>query len=116
MGVEGSDSSDSSLDNAQKTARDSSDWSQKLQHEDQDEHYERFGKYDVWEDTGYKNKFNETENEWADRIYAEFSKLQSRNNKRIKSKKNAMGEEKDPKKPPKKKELLLKIPKNNPEA
>merc|ERR1712210_69714 len=104
MGVEGSDSSDSSLDNAQKTARDSSDWSQKLQHEDQDEHYERFGKYDVWEDTGYKNKFNETENEWADRIYAEFSRLQSRNIK------------KNNKKSPKKKELLLKIPKKNPEA
>jgi len=116
--VEGSDSSDSSLDNAQKTAQNSSDWSQKLQHEDQDEHYERFGKFDVWEDTGYKNKFNETENEWADRIYAEFSRLQSRNNKRIKSKKDAMEEkeEKDPKKAPKKKELLLKIPKKNPEA
>jgi len=114
--VEGSDSSDSSLDNAQKTAQNSSDWSQKLQHEDQDEHYDRFGKFDVWEDTGYKNKFNETENEWADRIYAEFSRLQSRNNKRIKSKKNAMEEEKDPKKAPKKKELLLKIPKKNSEA
>jgi len=116
--VEGSDSSDSSLDNAQKTAQNSSDWSQKLQHEDQDEHYERFGKFDVWEDTGYKNKFNETENEWADRIYAEFSRLQSRNNKRIKSKKDAMEEkeERDPKKAPKKKELLLKIPKKNPEA
>jgi len=116
--VEGSDSSDSSLDNAQKTAQNSSDWSQKLQHEDQDEHYERFGKFDVWEDTGYKNKFNETENEWADRIYAEFSRLQSRNNKRIKSKKDAMKEkeEKDPNKAPKKKELLLKIPKKNPEA
>merc|ERR1739838_20233 len=42
--------------------------------------------------------------------------LQSRNNKRIKSKKNSTEEEKDPKKAPKKKELLLKIPKNNPEA
>ena len=102
----------------QQTAQNSSDWSQKLQHEDQDEHYERFGKFDVWEDTGYKNKFNETENEWADRIYAEFSRLQSRNNKRIKSKKDAMKEkeEKDPNKAPKKKELLLKIPKKNPEA
>jgi len=115
--VEGSDSSDSSLDNAQKTAQNSSDWSQKLQHEDQDEHYERFGKYDVWEDTGYKNKFNETENEWADRIYAEFSRLQSRNNKKN-NKKNTMEDkkEKDSKKSPKKKELLLKIPKKNPEA
>ena len=102
----------------QQTAQNSSDWSQKLQHEDQDEHYERFGKFDVWEDTGYKNKFNETENEWADRIYAEFSRLQSRNNKLIKSKKDAMEEkeERDPKKAPKKKELLLKIPKKNPEA
>jgi len=115
--VEGSDSSDSSLDNAQKTAQNSSDWSQKLQHEDQDEHYERFGKFDVWEDTGYKNKFNETENEWADRIYAEFSRLQSRNNKKN-NKKNTMEDkkEKDSKKSPKKKELLLKIPKKNPEA
>merc|ERR1712008_440890 len=78
--VEGSASSDSNLDNAQKTAQNSSNWSQKLQHEDQDEHYERFGKFDVWEDAGYKNKFNETENEWADRIYAEFSRIQSRNN------------------------------------
>merc|ERR1739838_128919 len=42
--------------------------------------------------------------------------LQSRNNKRIKSKKNSTEEEKDPKKAPKKKELLLKIPKKNPEA
>ena len=58
----------------QQTAQNSSDWSQKLQHEDQDEHYNLFGKFDVWEDTGYKNKFNETENEWADRIYAEFSR------------------------------------------
>jgi len=114
--VEGSDSSDSSLDNAQKTAQNSSNWSQKLQHEDQDEHYEHFGKFDVWEDTGYKNKFNETENEWSDRIYAEFSRLQSRNNKRIKSKKDAQKEEKDSKKAPQKKELLLKIPKKNPEA
>jgi len=115
--VEGSDSSDSSLDNAQKTAQNSSNWSQKLQHEDQDEHYEHFGKFDVWEDTGYKNKFNETENEWADRIYAEFSRLQSRNNKRIKSKKDAMKEKEDnPKKAPKKKKLLLKIPKKIPEA
>jgi len=115
--VEGSDSSDSSLDNAQKTAQNSSDWSQKLQHEDQDEHYDRFGKFDVWEDTGYKNKFNETENEWADRIYAEFSRLQSRNNKKN-NKKNTMEDkkEKDSKKSPKKKELLLKIPKKNPEA
>jgi len=114
--VEGSDSSDSSLDNAQKTAQNSSNWSQKLQHEDQDEHYEHFGKFDVWEDTGYKNKFNETENEWADRIYAEFSRMQSRNNKRIKSKKDAKEEKEDPKKAPKKKDLLLKIPKKNPEA
>lgn len=115
--VEGSDSSDSSLDNAQKTAQNSSDWSQKLQQEDQDEHYQRFGKFDVWGDTGYKNKFNETENEWADRIYAEFSRLQSRNNKRIKSKKDAMEEkEENPKKAQKKKELLLKIPKKTPEA
>ena len=103
----------------QQTAQNSSDWSKKLQHEDQDEHYERFGKFDVWGDTGYKNKFNETENEWADRIYAEFSRLQSRNSKRIiKSKKDAMKEkeEKDSKKAPKKKELLLKIPKKTPEA
>jgi len=114
--VEGSDSSDSSLDNAQKTAQNSSNWSQKLQHEDQDEHYEHFGKFDVWEDTGYKNKFNETENEWADRIYTEFSRMQSRNNKRIKSKKDAKEEKEDPKKAPKKKDLLLKIPKKNPEA
>ena len=35
----------------QQTAQNSSDWSQKLQHEDQDEHYDRFGKFDVWEDT-----------------------------------------------------------------
>ena len=101
----------------QQTAQNSSDWSQKLQQEDQDEHYESFGKFDVWEDTGYKNKFNETENEWADRIYAEFSRLQGKNNKRIKSKKDAMErEEKESKNAPKKKELLLKIPKKTPEA
>ena len=101
----------------QQTAQNSSNWSEKLQQEDQNEHYEHFGKFDVWGDTGYKNKFNETENEWADRIYSEFSRLQSRNSKRIiKSKKDAMEEKEDSKKAPKKKELLLKIPTKTPEA
>jgi len=121
MAVEESDDSDSesdeTTDTAQATAQNSKNWSQKLQQENEDEHYEHFGKYDNannWDEehgVGYKNIFNETEDQWADRIYAEFSRMQrSRNQLRHPTKNKTSSP------PPvsRKKELRLKIPKKTP--
>jgi len=124
--MEGSDSSDSSSDNTRMNSESSSNWNKRLHHEIQEEHYERFGKYDAWEDeyigTEHKNVFSETEDQWADRIYAEFSKLKhkKRNDsflskeRRKNEQKETMEENADP--PPRKKELLLKLPKKTPTA
>lgn len=116
------DSSDSSSNNSQMNAETSSNWHDRLQQENQEEYYEHFGKYDKWEDEyidkDYKNAFNETEDQWADRIYAEFSKLNyKKRNESFLSKENPNTRQKEKmekKTVPPKKELLLKLPKKTP--
>jgi len=118
--MEDSDSSDSSLDNTQMNAESSSNWNKRLQQENQEEHYECFGKYDKWEDEytnrEYKNVFNETADQWADRIYFEFSK--KRNDSYQEQRKNRQKEKMEEKTTPTppKKELLLKLPKKTSSA
>ena len=52
------------------------DWEMKIREEEEEEHFQHFGKFQVWGSDSFTNAFNETYDQWADRIYAEFSKRQ----------------------------------------
>lgn len=51
------------------------EWNRKLKEAEEAEHFEMFGKFEQdWNDGNFKNAFNETFDQWADRIASEFRK------------------------------------------
>lgn len=48
------------------------DWNQRLREAEEDDHFDLFGNFES--DETFKNDYNETYDQWADRIAAEFTK------------------------------------------
>ena len=86
---ETSDSSSSSESNAESDVKDI-DWNEKLMQIHEEDHYFDSGKYDNSEI--FQNKYKETYDQWADRIFNEFNKRKQRSFKPDVKKKEAKNE------------------------
>ena len=73
------DSSDTSGDVANKETA-AAEWNEKLNAIGGEEYYSTFGKFDYAEEKCFENEFKETFDQWADRIYREYSKRHHQRN------------------------------------
>ncbi len=92
------------------------DWMDKLRENYHEEHFEDCGKFeDYWhDDDAYKNAFNETYDQWAERIAAEFSRRYRNKEKSRPDSASSQQRSQSPEKPPLKKRLVLKpLPKKS---
>lgn len=88
---------------------DEKSWERRLREEEEVERFENFGKFEPdWNSDSFKNDYNETFDQWADRIHAEFTRLKDKNKPKFQkeSKKEASKES-----PPRKVLKLKKLPK-----
>lgn len=69
----GDDGSDDSSDDGDHE----SEWQEKLSNANQDDHCDAFGKIIEATFDDYKNEYNETYDQWADRIFSEFRRKRS---------------------------------------